>query len=55
LAGWQTVFAEQATHAPFEQTMFEPQVVPLEALPDSTQVETPVAHEVVPSLHALVV
>ncbi len=55
LAGWQTVLAEQVTHAPFEQTMFEPQVVPLEALPDSTQVETPVAHEVVPSLHALVV
>jgi hypothetical protein len=34
--------------------MFDPHTVPLGALPDSLQAETPVAHEVVPSLQGLV-
>ncbi len=43
--------AEQATQLPPEQTRFVPQVEPLAALPDVTQAETPVEHDVVPALH----
>jgi hypothetical protein len=50
----QALPALQLTQLPAEQTMFEPQLVPLAWLPDSTQRAEPVAHEVVPVRHGVV-
>jgi hypothetical protein len=43
--------AEHVTQLPLAQTRFVPQLEPLAALPDATQAETPVEHDVVPALH----
>ena len=40
-----------ATQLPLAHTRFVPQLEPLAALPDVTQAETPVEHDVVPALH----
>jgi len=52
-AGVQMTPAEQAVQAPLPQTMFVPQDVPLETLPDSVQTGAPVSQVVVPVRHAL--
>ena len=51
LVGTQLVPALQATHAPAEHTLPEPQGVPSSALPDSRHTEVPVAQLIWPSLH----
>jgi hypothetical protein len=52
LAGVQARFAVQATHCPPLQTWSAPQAVPFaSAVPVSTQVWLPVAHEVTPAWH----
>lgn len=51
--GMHDVPALQVAQVPALQTMFAPQLVPLFLLPDSTQTGDPVAHDVVPVLHAL--
>ena len=53
LLGAQLVPAVQATHVPPKQTLPLPHMVPSGWFAVSMQAETPVAHEVVPSLHAL--
>lgn len=55
LGGTQLVPSVHAMHVPLLQTMLVPQVVPLVALPDSLHTDTPVAHDVVPALHGLLV
>jgi hypothetical protein len=51
--GVQSAPAVQAVQAPLPQTMFVPQDVPLETLPDSVQTAAPVSQIVVPVRHAL--
>jgi hypothetical protein len=51
--GSQPAPAEQVTHAPLLQTIPPPQALPSRALPASTHMETPVAHEVLPLLQGL--
>ena len=52
LLGMHDVPALQVVQLPVLQTIPVPQLVPLFLLPDSTQTGAPVAHDVVPVLHA---
>src|SRR5258708_5815767 len=50
--GWQVAPSTQAMHEPIEHTWFMPHGLPSPWLPEAMHTETPVAHEVSPSLHA---
>lgn len=54
LAGVHIVPAAQALQTPALHTIACPQLAPSEALPDTTQIETPVAHDVTPALQGSV-